>query len=122
MSRQIVAVLLAALAFSTGCSSESSKKGPELRKMPLAPNVTCATVDCMSYDVQPMIRMKSKYGTRCMGNTPPGTTPNPRPAPQSYLVSDIDKPDFPKLRPNESQLVRRIRKYVRSRFLRIAWL
>jgi hypothetical protein len=118
----LVLVLLSALVLSTGCSARSPAASRVVRGIPLAPNISCSTPDCTSYSVQPMVRMRSRYGTSCMGNTPPGTTPNPRPAPQSYLASDIGKPGFPKLRPDEARLVARIRRYIRSGDLRIAWL
>jgi hypothetical protein len=57
-----------------------------------------------------------------MGNVPPGTTPNPEPPPQSYSVAFVGKPGFPVLRQDELATLRRIRAYVRSKTLRIAWV
>jgi hypothetical protein len=47
---------------------------------------------------------------------------DPEPPPESYAVNDISEPGFPRLTPSEATLVRRIRRYVQSPTLRIAWL
>ena len=57
-----------------------------------------------------------------MGNVPPGTQINPELPPQSYLASDVGKPDFPALRPEERATLQRIEQSVRSPTLRIAWV
>lgn len=57
-----------------------------------------------------------------MGNTPPGTTPNPKPPPMSYFVSDIGKRGVPPLNARERAMIERIRRYVHSKTLRFAWV
>lgn len=57
-----------------------------------------------------------------MGNTPPGEEPNEKPAPESFLISDVGKPGFPMLRPSERRIIIRIRDFAESSFLRIAWV
>jgi len=93
-----------------------------VRGVPLASNVHCASADCRSYNVDPAIRARTAVSVQCMGNTPPGTTPNPKPPPLSYLVSDIGKHGVPQLNAPERAMIERIRRYVRSKTLRFAWV
>lgn len=86
------------------------------------PNITCFDPTCRSYNERPYVLTRSRYGTGCLGNVPPGTTPSRKPPPQSYLVNDIGKLGFPALKPGEASVVRRIQRYVRSSTLRIAWV
>lgn len=90
--------------------------------VPLAPNITCVMPDCRGYNVYPYVRTRSRYGIGCLGNVPPGTTADPKPPPQSYSVSDIGKRGFPALTAEEATLLKRIRHYVSSATLRIAWV
>ncbi|MBV9270101.1 MAG: hypothetical protein JO165_03345 [Candidatus Eremiobacteraeota bacterium] len=93
-----------------------------VRGVPLAPNVHCGDPDCGSYNVDPYILFKTRYGIGCLGKVPPGTTPNPQPPPQSYAVADIGKRGFPNLTHDEADTVARIRSYIHSNSLRIAWV
>lgn len=93
-----------------------------IKGISLQAHVHCGTLDCGAYDVQPFVRTRSRFGTGCFGNVPPGTTPNPRPPPESYLVKDVGKPGFPALKPDEIAVFRRVQRYVRSPNLRIAWV
>ncbi len=89
----------------------------------LAPNITCPASDCThSYNVQPYVLYRSQYGIGCLGNVPPGTTPNPERPPQSYRIQDVGKSGFPKLTLQETALVKRVRHFVTSKTLRIAWI
>jgi hypothetical protein len=57
-----------------------------------------------------------------MGNVPPGHTPSPQLPPQSYSVEDIGKTGFPALTHDERATVQRIKRYIHSKKLRIAWV
>ena len=91
--------------------------------VPLAPNVRCPQSDCHhGFQVFPYARTRSRYGIGCMGDVPPGTTPDPEPPPQSYLVRDIGKAGVPELTQGERAMVVRIQRYIHSKTLRIAWV
>jgi hypothetical protein len=112
------------LACTTACAHPAAADSDvrSFNGVPLAPNVTCFDARCSSYNVQPYVRTRSRYGIGCMGNVPPGTTMNPQLPPESYAVGDIGKPGFPVLTPAEAGMVARIGRYVRSNALRIAWV
>ncbi|HEX3468163.1 MAG TPA: hypothetical protein VHT05_08815 [Candidatus Elarobacter sp.] len=117
------ALAAGALLLATACSTVRADGSPRtFHGVPLAPNVHCADADCSGYSVDPAVRTRSRYGIGCMGNVPPGTTPNPEPPPQSYSANDVGKPGFPALSADDAATLRRIRRYVHSRTLRIAWL
>jgi hypothetical protein len=103
-----------------GCNRSDERR--TFHGVPLAPNISCPDPTCSSYNEEPYVLTRSRYGVGCLGNVPPGATPNPEPPPQSYLVKDIGKPDFPALQPSEASKVRRIQRYVNSSTLRIAWV
>jgi hypothetical protein len=117
---------LAAVAGATLVLTSSCAHAPQqvrtFHGVPLASNITCTDFACSTYNVAPDARVRSRYGVGCMGNTYPGARQNPRTPPQSYLVADIGKPDFPRLTASETNIVRRIQRYVHSQALRIAWV
>jgi hypothetical protein len=110
------------------CSAAACSRRPEAPQrlapdgVALAANITCATVDCRTYNVQPYILYRSRYGIGCLGDVSPGATPNPERPPQSYRVKDIGRPSFPTLTSEEAALVKRVTHYVTSDTLRIAWV
>lgn len=110
-------VVIALLVIAVRGSSGRTVNG-----VPLAPNIRCGQADCRSYNVFPYVRTRSRYGIGCMGNVPPGTTPNPEPPPQSYAAADVGKPGFPVLSRDELATLRRIERYIASKALRIAWV
>ena len=118
-----VGCLAMAIYLASACSQHSNSSGRLAPNgVPLAPNITCATTDCRSYNAQPYILIQSKFGIGCLGNVPPGSTPNPAPPPESYRVKDNGQPGFPALKPAESALTRRVVRYTKSDTLRIAWV
>ena len=119
--RSCIAIVVGYL-LAAGCASSSNAEKQKVRGVALAANIICFDAACRDYSVLPMIRSRSRYGTRCMGNTPPGEEPNEKPAPESFLISDVGKPGFPTLRPFERRIVIRIRHFAKSSFLRIAWV
>jgi hypothetical protein len=112
------------VCFAVACSRRPDAVAQRLAPngVALAPNVTCPTSDCNGYNVHPNVLYRSRYGIGCLGNVPPGTTPNPERPPQSYRIRDVGRPGFPKLTSQEVALVQRVRHYVRSDTLRIAWI
>jgi hypothetical protein len=102
-SRACVAIaLVGALAF-TGCAHEAK------------------TLRAPSYDGKPP-ETHARYGIACVPGVPTGNKPDPEPPPPSYAVGGIGKPGFPALASPEATMVQRIRRYVHSQTLRIAWL
>jgi hypothetical protein len=49
-------------------------------------------------------------------------TPTPERPPQSYRIQDVGRPGFPTLTSKEAALVKRVRHFVASETLRIAWI
>lgn len=120
MTLLLIAVLLAC---SHAAAQQTSTPTPEsVLGVPLAPNVHCLQPGCGAYRVEPYVRTRSKYGIGCMGNVYPGFTPSPELPPQSYLASDVGKPEFPSLSAQELIQLRHIERYVHSKNLRIAWV
>lgn len=112
-----------AAAVTTACASSRGESSPRtFAGVPLAPNVHCADSACRSYNVDPYVLTRSRYGVGCLGNVPPGTTPRSDPPPQSYPASAVGKPGFPALAPSERSMLRRIQRYVHSKTLRLAWV
>lgn len=111
---------LALVVLMSACAREPAKQ--LARGVPLSPSISCGDAACSSYSVRPFVRTHSRYGIGCLGNVPPGETPNPRPPPESYRAADIGKPGFPTLTADEAALVTRVRRHVRSSALRIAWV
>ncbi len=111
------------MCLASACSRRSDS--PERfapNGVPLAPNITCAIQDCSTYNSQPYVLTRSTFGIGCLGTTPPGSTPNPVPPPESYRVRDIGRPGFPALKPVEAALTKRVIRYIKSDTLRIAWV
>jgi hypothetical protein len=90
--------------------------------VPLAPNVRCADPACRSFNVEPYVRIRTRYGIGCMGDVPPGSTPNPLPPPLSFAVKDLGKSGMPRLSTTELHAVRRIERIAPSPTLRFAWV
>lgn len=122
MKRVAVIVFLIGAASAVASFAGRDQLLRTVKGVRLAPNVECADPGCTTYKVSPYVRTRSRYGIGCMGNVPPGSTPNPFPPPQSYSVGDIGKPGFPRLASDEFAMVRRIEHYVHSRTLRVAWV
>ncbi len=113
---------IALVSLTVACSRHQASVRVAPNGVPLAPNITCATPDCSTYNVQPYVRNRSKYGIGCLGNVPPGTVANSETPPQSYRVADIGKPGVPKLTEGQAALVGRVVRSVKSDTLRIAWV
>ena len=113
----------AAASMLTGCAAARNDQSPSrFHGVPLSPNVRCADAGCTSYNVTPYVRTRSRHGIGCLGNVPPGQTPNPEPPPESYPAALAGEPGVPRLTAAESAMLRRIRRAVRSKTLRIAWV
>jgi hypothetical protein len=82
--------------------------------------VKCIHSVCRPYHDEPR-ETRSRYGIACPAATSDRNL-DPAPLPESYAVNEISKPGFPGLTPSEATTVRRIRRYVQSPTLRIAWL
>jgi hypothetical protein len=102
--------------------SAASETAQTQKGVPLSPNVTCATPGCAAYNVRPYVRISTHYGVGCLGNVPPGTTPNPIPPPMSYAATDLGKRDVPEPTLRETAILRRIAQQLRSSTLRFAWV
>jgi hypothetical protein len=124
--RVLVAIsAIAAIALSSGCAKPARDDAATVHfknGVALALNTTCLELDCRTYRTAPYVRTQSRFGVGCLGNVPPGATANPQPPPQSYLVADLGKPGVPRLNRDESATLARIRRYVTSATLRIAWV
>lgn len=118
LTRQILATVIA-LCVGAGCSRRAVET---VHGVPLAPSVRCASSDCRTYNVLPYVLTRSKYGVGCLGNVPPGSMPNQEPPPQSYSAEDIGKPGMRQLTAGEASMLQRIRHYVHSKTLRVAWV
>jgi hypothetical protein len=60
-------------------------------------------------------------GIGCMGNVPPGTTPNSQPSPESYPADATGKHGVPALSAGELETLNRTCRLGRSKALRFAW-
>ncbi len=118
------ASLAAALLTTSRCTpGPAADSGPRVfNGIPLATNIHCSDDKCNSYRVDPAIRVQTSVSVQCMGNTPPGETPNPEPPPKSYLVSDIGKRGVPHLNAQRRALIGRIRRQLHSQTLRFAFV
>ncbi len=68
------------------------------------------------------IRTRSQFGIGCLGYpNNDGSVPVRRP-PESYLVQDIHKRGFPRLRASELHIIEEIQHFAPSKYLRIAWV
>jgi len=112
-----------------GCTrgSVDSQDTRTYKGVALAPNVTCSTPTagseyCAAYNVRPYVRLRTQYGIACLGNVPPGTTPNPIPPPLSYLAKDVGKATAPELTSGEAAELGRIERFVSLKTLRFAWI
>ncbi len=121
MLRDLIAVV--SLSLGMACSeAQSPASVRSVNGVPLAPNVHCLETDCRAYKVDPYVRTRSRYGIGCLGNVPPGTTPRTDLPPESYAATDVGRPGFPAMRSDELATLDRIRRYVHSKMLRIAWV
>jgi hypothetical protein len=122
MNRLFIVAALVGIAAVMRMNVGSGQSQRTVRGVPLAPNVRCGDPRCSTFNVYPYVRTRSHYGIGCMGDVPPGTTPNPKPPPQSYSAADIGKRGFPMLTEDEAATVKRIERYIHSKTLRIAWV
>ena len=113
---------LVALVLALWCGSACARAERTYHGVPLSPHVHCSDPECRGYTVDSYVRLRSRYGIGCMGNVPPGTTPNPQPPPESYPADAAGKPGVPTLTSDELETLHRIRHFVRSKALRFAWV
>jgi hypothetical protein len=102
-SRARIAIVLAGVFASTGCAHEAK------------------TAQTLTFNAETS-KTHSRYGIACVPGVPAGNKSDPEPPPPSYAVGDIGKPGFPALARPEATMLQRIRRYVHSGMLRIAWL
>ncbi len=108
---------------ASGCSGRTSDRptsGPKAAVV--APGVKCDGPHCSAHTQFPYVRFRTAHGIGCMGNVPPGSTPNPMPPPLSYSANDIGAADVPRLSAHQLRVLRLIQRHVSSGTLRIAWV